>query len=140
MSEDNRKSIFNAGVALAERIDGLRRAINAAKYNPTAFNPEVGKFNFEIMVTSADNLLDEAWGKLTDKERLEGDKYSKLINQQLLVKPIIIGIGSKDPKINKDNLQKFLVLFTLYERRIRVYYEEHDLDSPNKEYDSDTEL
>jgi len=140
MSDDNKKSVFNSGVAMAERNDGLRRAIQMGRYSPTAFNMEVGKFNFEIMVTSVDNLFNSAWGKLTPNERKEGDRYSKLINKLLLLKPIITGIGSKEPKINRDNLHKFLELFTLYERKINEYYEAHDLDSPNKEFDSDSEL
>ena len=139
MGDDSKKSVFNAGVAFAERIDGLRRAINTSKYNPIAYNQEVGKFNYEIMLASADILLDESWGKLTPKEREEGDKYSKILNKMLKLNPIIVG-NNREPKIDKDKLDKFMELFTLYERKIRIYYEAHDIDSPNKEQEDDDEL
>ena len=33
MDEERKKSIFNAGVAQAERIDSLQRALNSARFN-----------------------------------------------------------------------------------------------------------
>jgi len=140
MSEESKKSIFNGGVALAERTDQLWRTINATRYNPTNYDYEAGRFNYEIMLTTADIILRQAWGKLTDTERKEGDRYSKILNDFILKKPIVTFNNKQMLKINSQNLLTFLKLFDAYEKKLKIYYEEHDLDSPNKDSEDDDEL
>ena len=79
MEEDGgKKSRFNAGVALTERIDALQRAINSARFNPIAMNMDTGTYNFMVMINANDGLLDEAWAKLSDKEKASGNRIKKL--------------------------------------------------------------
>lgn len=137
--ENNKLSIFNAGVSLAQRIDELQRAINAAKYNPVSFNPEVSKFNYEIMLTSNDLLFNCAWSKLKSIERERGEKLRKIVHKLVELNPIVTQ-HQNDIKVNRTNLKKFLDLFLVYERAVLEFLEAHDLQSPNKDTDGDDEL
>lgn len=137
--EEKKLSKFNAGVALAERIDSLQRALNAARYNPLAYNFEVGKFNYEIMVISCDGLLNEVWSKLDEKERVYGERIRKLILGFMESNPIT-STKSKDGeiKVNTMNFKKFMALVDLYEKTDKIFLDEHNLNSPN--FDDDDGL
>ena len=102
MSEEGSKSFFNAGMAMAERIDGLQRAINAARFNPLALNGELQKYNYEIMCSSCDGLLKECWGKLTPTEKTEARKIKEATEGFLQYFPVIMK-RKDDIKINYEN-------------------------------------
>jgi hypothetical protein len=135
MDEEIKKSKFNAGVAHAERIDALQRAINKAKYNPLQHNPETGTFNYHIMMVSADNLVSEGWDKFSDEEK----EQTKIINNQLkklekFYPPITLG-RNEQTKVNFKNYDEFLKLFEILERRLKELYGKHHLNAPT--YDED---
>lgn len=136
---ESNKSFFNAGMAMAERIDSLQRALNAARFNPLAINEELSKPNFEIMKSACDGLVNECWGKMTVDERKEATSLKKVSDDFLIYKKILIQKGN-DVKINNDNYRSFMILLDMYEKKCKVYLEAHDLNSPNKPTDSDDEL
>jgi len=136
MGDDSKKSVFNAGVAQAERIDSLQRALNSARFNPIAQNPEVGKFNYEIMASACDGLFYEAWGKLTDTEKEEGQRIKTIIHSFIEHRAIISRVNG-EMVINKRNLSEFMVLIDLYEKKNKEYLDEHNLNSPSHEDDDD---
>lgn len=132
-----RQSLFNAGVAMAERIDALQRALNAARFNPLAFNPGTGTYNFEIMIRSCDGLISEAIGKMNDKE-----KESVKLIQQIIIdyqKFYPIFRNTKDGlKINMTNWEKLYPLIKHYEIYSKGVLDNHNFNSPD--FDSDDGL
>jgi len=129
-NDEGLASKFNAGVAMAERIDSLQRAINAARFNPLMPNPETGTFNYEIMISSNDGLFKEAWSKLTADERKIGDRIKKAVYKAIEMNPPIVK-NSEGLKINYQNYKKLLEMLDLYEKLNRQFLENHDLNAPN---------
>lgn len=135
--EDNKLSRFNAGVALTERIDALQRAINAARFNPLATNPETMTMNYENMIAANDALFYEAWGKLKDDERELGQRIQKIIKRFLETNPPINKDANGKMQINKNNYKKLLELINFYERKNKEFLDGHNLNAPNFEDDDD---
>lgn len=138
--EEGEKSIFNAGVAQAERIDSLQRAINASRFNVLAVNPETMTYNYQVIIDANNGLLDEAWAKLSDDEQKLGLKLKKLINDFIEIKPPMKKITngmSEEMKINKDNYKDMLKLIDIYSRTIKEFLNSHDMNSPSKDEDDD---
>src|SRR5437867_4355431 len=124
-NENSKISMFNAGVAQAERIDSLQRAINAARFNPQDFNVETKTFHYQIIISSLNGLMMEAWSKLDNKEQIFLSKLDKLINDFIKVNPVInqnYGIKTgMEFSWNSDNYRKLLYLLSLYEKTIKEY-------------------
>lgn len=140
MEDEGKKSYFNAGMAQADRVDTLQRVLNWARFNPLGFNTEFGRLNYEVMVFACHGLLKECWGKITENEKVDGQRWKNLIESFLEVNPIITKTPQGEPKVNNKNLKDFMKLIDLYENKIRVFLEEHDMNSPNKEIEDDDEL
>lgn len=136
MSEDSKKSLFNAGIAMTERIHHLQVALNAARFNPIAFNAEANRFNYEIMVSANDGLMYEVWSKLDDNEKKKVDRIKNLIHT-FLDNNAIVGKINEEYSINKTNLKKFYVLIDLYEKTNKELLDEHNLNSPTMEDDDE---
>ena len=132
--EDSKRSLFNAGVALAERIDQLQRAINMARFNPLAIDNNLGIYNYQVMVYSNDGLLQESWAKLTEKEKLEGKRIKNLVHNFIETFPLIKEVEGK-PVIINHNYKKFCILITLYENKNKIFLDEHNLNAPNMDDD-----
>jgi hypothetical protein len=132
--EGGGKSLFNAGIALTERIDALQRAMNASRFNPLARNFDVGKFNYEVMITSLDGLLMEAWAKMSDPERKDAARIKNLVYNFLEVNPIITNQNGQT-KINMQNYKKFMQLIDVYEKKVKIYLDGHNLNAPNMDED-----
>jgi len=129
--EETRGAIFNAGVAFAERIDSLQRAINAARFNPLALNPDTGTFNYEIMQSALDSLLNTSWGKLNRDEKEFGERMRKVVKAFIKSNPPITKSGNGEPKISKQNYEKLVELLDFYEKVIQVFYDNHNLNNPD---------
>jgi hypothetical protein len=134
--DEDRKSKFNAGVALAERIDALQQAINGARFNPLAPNMETGRFNFEIMVSANDSLLNECWAKLNPTEKNKGDRVRKVVMMFLRMNPPITRVNS-ELRVNKKNYENLMEILDIYEKMNKDFLDAHDLNAPNKEDDDD---
>jgi len=134
MEDYGKKSVFNAGVAQTERIDNLQKAINYARFNPTFYNMDIGKFNYEILVASNDGLLAEVWSKLSTKERIVGERIRKAVTEYLEQNKIIY-YHNGEQKINLSNLKRFNELIILYERYNKDFLDVHNLNSPNMDDD-----
>lgn len=137
MDEDTKHSRFNAGVALAERIDMMQKAINMARFNPLAVNPETQTYNYQIMLEANNSLLAEAWAKLTEKEQVEADKIFKLANGFEKIFPIVNNNSNGTVTINRQNFEKFKYILTHYERKNKIYLDEHSLNAPNMDDDDE---
>lgn len=136
-SDDIKRSKFNAGIAFAERIDGLQRAINAAKFNPLASNMETGTFNYENLVVCADALISEGWDKFTPKEKELLVRMEKIMKDTLKYFPPVGFSKGGEPKLIKENYDKLLVFFSLFERKIKEIYGLHNLNNPTMDGDDD---
>lgn len=133
--EDNRQSRFNAGVALAERVDALQRAINASKFNPIAQNFETGTFNFENMTTATDSLMHEAWGKLNKLEKEFCLRIMQLMRDYKKQFPPVKFDKNGNLQVNKMNYEKYLELQYYYERKAKEMLDAHALNAPDSDDD-----
>lgn len=136
-NDEGSSSKFNAGIALTERIDSLQRAINAAKFNPFARNPETGTFNYENLIAAFDNLVAEGWDKFSSDEKkicLRVLKILRKLNEEL---PPISMTRDGDYKVNMDNYKRFRDFFGYAERKIKDFYGKHNLNSPSMDEDDD---
>lgn len=136
--EEEKQSKFNAGVALTERLDALQRANNAARFNPIMKNFETGTYNYEVMIASCDGLLNEAWDKLTKKEKELGLRLSKMIHKQIKYFPPIEMDDKGNVNINVNHYEKALQLIDFYEKKTKEWLGSHNLNSPNLEDDEDS--
>lgn len=133
--EDSKKSRFNAGIAQTERMDALQRAIIQAKFNPLMRNMETGTYNYENLLPAADSMIDEAWGKLNEKERaLTLRMYNVLYNLNKYFPPVSLN-RKNEPQINKVNYERYISFFGLLHRKLKDLYDIHELNSPSKEVD-----
>lgn len=135
--DEGSKSRFNAGVALTERIDSLQRAINSAKFNMMTKNFETGTFNYENLVTALDNMISEGWGKFSDNEKKECIKFMNILNNLLEYLPPISTDKDGGVKINLDNYKNFKIFYGKCERRIKEFYDKHNLNAPSTDEDDD---
>jgi len=140
MSDDGVKSLFNAGIALAERIDSLQRALNASRFNLRGFNQETGTFNYEVMINALDGLLLEAWAKLDKQEKIDAERVRKLTHDCINHYPPMEQSGSERSgssgfKMNQKNFDKLKNLLLIYEKKMKEYLDEHALNSPNRDDD-----
>ena len=77
---EEKRGRFNAGVAFAERLDSLQRAINMARFNLVALNPTTGTYNFEVMKSALDSLFREAEPKCSDAEKTKSIAFRYFSN------------------------------------------------------------
>lgn len=126
-------------MAQAERIDALQRAMNAARFNPLAFNPEVSRFNYEIMQASQDGLLAECWAKLPEINQKEGQRMKVIVEKFLELNPIVTK-RNDEHIINRENYKKFLKIIDAYEKLNKVFLDITDLNSPSRDEEDDDEL
>jgi len=139
---EQKRSYFNAGVAMAERIDALQRALNASRFNPFIFNMETGTYNYQIMINSLNSLLSECWGKLTNDEKTLGKKFDEVIGEYARLNPPITNKtsqrnGISEPVVDMKAWEKLRPLLLIYERQVKEFLEAHDMNSPNKDWDDD---
>lgn len=131
---EDKKSVFNAGVAQVERIDSIRRAIISSRFNPLGLNEETGTFNYEVIISSCDILLNEAWAKLSPKEKTLGENTRKLIRRFLEINPPIKKTSS-GLRINNESYKKLLELLNYYEQIIQIFLDAHNLGNPSLDED-----
>lgn len=135
--EEDKKSRFNAGVALTERIDALQWAINSARFNPMNTNFETGTLNYEVMISANEGLFYEAWAKLNVYERKLGKKIKELIYEYLKIYPPV-SIDDKGNKIiNITNSEKIIKLLNFFEEMNKDFLDKHDLNAPSKDEDEE---
>lgn len=135
MDEGSKISRFNAGVAQAERIDVLQRAINMARFNPLVVDMNTQTYNYEVILNANDGLLLEAWAKLTEAEKKQADKIYNLAHGFKKTFPIIMQNNNGDQTINRQNFEKFMEILNTYEKKNKVFLDEHSLNSPNMDDD-----
>jgi len=136
MEDEGRKSRFNAGVALTERIDALQRAINSARFNPLAMNTDTGTYNYMVMINANDGLLDEAWAKLSPHEKIQGSKIKNLIKDFVELNPPIT-IFKGELTVNKKNLKGIMALLDMYCKMNKEFLDNHNLNAPDDEWDNE---
>lgn len=133
---DLKKSKFNAGVAFAIRIDSLQKEINVAKFNPLAVNPMTGTFNYKNLIAALDCLISEGWGKFTVDERKESLRLLAVLIKMDKYFPPVMSEG-EEASLHQENFDKFIEIYGLAERKIKEFYDEHDLNSPSRDEDDD---
>ena len=143
--EGSNKSKFNAGVALAERIDAMQKAINMSRFNLTAFNPDTGTRNYQVILCSIDSLKSECSSKATPTEKDMMNKLSLIAHTIMSdsdLSPIQIHYIDDQPEeiIIQPNLDRIKRILDYYEDNVKLVLEAHDLNSPNKQEEDDNEL
>jgi len=133
---EDKKSKFNAGVLLTSRLHELQATINMCRYNPMAPNLQTGRFNYEVMISALDSLLNECWAKLSPTEQKEGYRMQNLINKFVKFRPPIT-TANKELKVNNKNHEDLMKLLDLYEKMIKTFLDTHDLNAPNREEDDE---
>jgi len=134
---EDRKSRFNAGVALAERLDALQRAINAARYNPLMVNPETGTYNYENIYSSFHSLTDEAWGKLSDGEKQHCLRLLNVAEQYKKVCPPIKLDKNGTTKINAKNFEQYMNFLNHAVRKAKEFLDRHNFNAPDSDGDDE---
>lgn len=134
------KSQFNAGVALTQRIDSLQRAINAARYNPFAINPETMTYNWQVMIDSLNGLYQEGRPKFTDAEQKDCEQIRGVVDKLIEFSPPVMTqtqgrYGTQRQSVDYESWTKLKKLLTIYEQKLRQYFDVHNLNSPNREDD-----
>ena len=139
--EESKQSVFNAGVAKAERIDSLQRALNASRFNLTLPNFDTGTYNYDVMLTCLETLRLEAWAKGTKVERVYLDKIRKHIDEikekYCPYKECYNIDGERELVWDNKKLNIIKKILVRYEEIIRDVLDAHALDAPNKDYDDD---
>lgn len=143
-NESSKQSVFNAGVALAMRLDSLQTALNAARYNPQQFNLETETFNYQIMIDSLEALRMESWSKLDKPEKETLNQMSKLIKNFLEsfspIKQLSNQTGEKRFNWNMKNYNQLMQVLKIYEEQIKQALDAHSLNSPNKDDDDEDDI
>lgn len=142
--DDNSKiSVFNAGVALAIRLDSLQKALNAARFNLQQFNPETETFNYQIMIDSLNSLRMESWSKLDKDEKVNLQRVDKLVKSFIKFRAPINEITTTTGKSyswNPENFTALVELLDIYERLIKDALDRHALNSPNRDDDDEDDI
>lgn len=131
MDDNEKKSQFNAGVALAERIDLLQQIMNSGRFNPLAINPETMTYNYQIMIETQEALFTEAWSKLTPQERKTGARLCNLIQEFLEYFPPVTIQPSGQRAIDVDNYKMLMKLLFHFEKKNKEFLDAHNLNAPN---------
>ena len=126
---------FNAGVAMAFRIDSLQRAINSSRFSPLQLNEETGTLNYEVIFSSCNSLLNEAWSKLEQKEKDLGEKTRKLIQEFMEKFPILIRNNKGEVKVNNNNFKRLMEMLDFYEKLNKTFLDNHNLNAPTMNKD-----
>lgn len=132
-ANENKKSVFNAGIAQTERIDALQRAINAARFNPLMKNFDTGTFNYEVMISSNEALLYEAWAKLNKDEKDRAERVRLTIIGFMKHHSPLIPNREGGLVLNTENYEKLLELLNLYEKMNKELLDAHNLNAPTAE-------
>jgi hypothetical protein len=144
MEEESKKSLFNAGVAQAERIDSLQRAINAGRFNLIDRNIDTGTRNYEVIIAALDSLINECWGKATSKEKIKLGQIYQIVKFRIKTSPPVILASDEEvgyvERIDHNNLDTVIRLIDIYERYIREVLDAHNLNAPNRDMDDEDEL
>lgn len=139
--EYNKQSVFNAGVAQAERIDSLQRAVNMARFNPQEINQDTRTFNYQVMISSLDSLAMEAWSKATAAEQKLLTSMNSVIHSMSNAFPILIENmnhrGQMELEWDVNNFNKLMKTLMIYEKIIKDVLDAHSLNSPTKDDDDD---
>jgi len=140
--DTGKSSQFNAGLLQMKRLHETQDLLNRANLNPLALNEEVGVYNFEILFSSVNSLLNEASPKLGKVEREDAEFMRDAIKNFMLKKPVFevkknIKVGSNGMvnKFNETNWRTLQRWLTKYETLVRDLLDKHSMNSPDKEDD-----
>lgn len=136
--EENKVSVFNAGVAQAIRIDEQQKILNAVRFVPLVFQPMYGDYGYSVRISALHNLAYEAWGKCKDVEKQLVEKFEKLIKLQLELHPIVEQIvnddGESKTMIYYENYETLNHILNIYEKNVKMILDAHNFNSPNRQY------
>jgi len=138
--EEGSASKYNEAWLKMRRLHDLQSMINIAGLNPTAFNPELGIYNYQVKVNCCNALLLEVWGKLNEEERHNAVTMKEAIEEKMIKNPI--HENKKDFSKNKTitvlenknwNVLKGWIF--KYETLIKELLTKTKYDSPDFDYD-----
>ncbi len=131
-------SMFNGGLLQVKRIGDLQERINLVSLNPLSFNENFGVHNYEIWITSIDSLLQEITPKLSDKEKLAGEKVKNFIHKFITTNKIFktkksLSRRSSSMFVDIELWSVMYIAINHYEKLIRKYLDDHKMNSPEEQ-------
>lgn len=144
-TEEDSKSQFNEAFLKMYRINKLQDAINNSNISPLAWNVNLNVYNYQILFSSLNGLLMEAWSKLNPKEKEDAGNMKSAIESAMKKYPIYetrknVAIGKTETKLNKRNWETISKWLFKYEVMVREMLGRTGYDSPNKEEYPEDEL
>ena len=131
--DDNKMSKFNAGLLQMNRLHNLQEHLNKSNINPLAFDDAYGSYNYEIIVVTCTNIVEEAGGKLSPTEKTIALLMREKVNE--LLKKYPIHEIKKHPngnkmRVNEMNWKFMKEIIFKYEDYARGLLDKHNLNSP----------
>lgn len=132
--EENRQSKFNSSALKLMRIHQQFLIVPLYRMSPEAFNPEYGKFNYELWIEALNSVRLEIYARLKKEQREELDSFNVFIKEMKKNYPLItLKEDKKNFKVNKENLAILVDVITKFEERLRVFFDETGMDAVDKE-------
>lgn len=140
MDDYNQKeSLINEAFLKMQRLHESQRVINMCKLNLLAYNSELGKYYYEIMIMELSNIRSACWSKMKDEDQKYTTKVEWIIQNLIDLLPIYEIMqtdslsGKKKEKIlNKKNWNLLREVILNYEKTIMSVLGKTGYDSPNK--------
>jgi len=128
-------SKFNAGMLQMTRLHSLQEKINGCNLNPLAYDSDASVFNFEIIFSCNNSLLEEAWPKLSEKEQKKAILLKTALNNFLKKYPIYEKRRRKGLQLNECHWEIISEWLCKYSLMIRDLLNKHRLSSPDDDDD-----
>lgn len=128
-------SDWNEGMFQMRRIDKIENTLNSCWINPTAFNNEFNVFNYEVIFSCVNSMLQEIRGKLTKGEKEKAEVLKRGILIALNSFPIYKQIkknGERNLKFQIYNWKVIMNWLYKYESMMRELANTHGFSSPEK--------
>ena len=117
-----------------QRLHNLQSQINRCNLNPTAYDEETASWNFELILSCNNSLLEEAWPKLSTKEKEDIAKLKIAMETFLNKYPIYEKSKRNSPlRINDIHWEIFKSWLFKYSLNIRELLDKHRLSSPDED-------
>lgn len=136
---DFQVSKFNAAALQCQRIHLEQARINLFNLNPLAKDQHSGRYNYELIISSLNNLYAEVYSKLTEPERTKCNELKGKIRDSLKEKPVFKHKPSVSTHDSGSTLHYPNVWVAIeeaifkYNLHIRDLLDKHGLNTPNME-------
>jgi len=134
-TDEGKLSEYNSAALKMKRLDKILDLINQIRTNLLAFNPDFGRYNYDIIYECYCSLYQEVRPQCSEEEKTEGDKLKDAIKSMLEKYPIHEEKRQSvyPYKINVNVNQKHWVVLRKwldqFENLARKYQDAHGMDT-----------